>query len=136
MGSKMKQDKGRGSERPSVRATPPRNAGREAGLRDFHCGDHRWSVDPRLAVKGGRVNMQTRIIAGFFGFTCGGHLGGLRHFQRADNFHFRFCSPNDNFLITLRLWDGYPHRLLVWCVLAGGIKSAPLKTKKRRCPYG
>ena len=81
MGSKMKQDKGRRSERPSGRATSPRNAGWEAGLRDFHCGDRRWSVDPRLAVKGGRVNMQTRIIAGFFGFTCGGHRGGLRHFQ-------------------------------------------------------
>ena len=115
----MKQDKGRGSERPSGRATPPRDAGREAGLRDFSRGGHRWSVCPHLAVTGGRVNTQTRITAGFFESTCGGHLGGLQHFQRADNFHFRFRSPNDNFLITLRLWAGYPNWLLVWCVLAG-----------------
>ena len=88
MGSKMKQDKGRGSERPSVRATPPRNAGREAGLRDFHCGDHRWSVDPRLAVTGGRINTQTRIVAGFSGSTRGGHLGGVWRYFWELNFYF------------------------------------------------
>ncbi len=86
--SKSKQDKGRGSERPSGQATPPRNAAREAGLRDFHCGDHRWSVDPRLAVTGGRINTQTRIVAGFSESTRGGHLGGLWRYFWELNFYF------------------------------------------------
>ena len=75
MGSKMEQDKGRGSERPSGRATPPRNAGREAGLRDFHRGDHRWSVDLRLAVKGGRVNMQPASLQAFLSLPAGVTVG-------------------------------------------------------------
>lgn len=56
----MVQDKGRGSQkaggrkRPSVRVTPPRNAGRGNGLRGLHGGDQRWSVWLTFGVTGGR----------------------------------------------------------------------------------
>ena len=41
--SKKAQYKARGSPAPSGQTTPPRNAGRDKGLRDFEGVDDRWS---------------------------------------------------------------------------------------------
>ena len=53
-GTKIVQDKGRGSQALPGQITPPRNAGRDKGLRDLKGGDRRWSVWLTSGVTGGR----------------------------------------------------------------------------------
>lgn len=43
-GTILVQDKGRGSQASPGQTTPPRNAGRDKGLRDLRGEDRRWSV--------------------------------------------------------------------------------------------
>ena len=115
--SKMKQDKGRGSEHPPARTHCPAMRVGKRVCRILPAGVTGGRFVPIWLSKVGHTNAKTRMVAAFFRSTCGGHLGGLRRFWRVKNFHFRPALENDNFLITLRLWAGYPHRLLVWCVL-------------------
>ena len=53
-GWKKVQDKDRGSQALPGQITPPRNAGRDKGLRNLKGGDHRWSVWLTSGVTGGR----------------------------------------------------------------------------------